>query len=163
MVRVILSVFCIWVATDAFAADEAVLFPDVTPATTTEFGYSKILEQELLVRLEGTGFMVLNGEVLSQGVREQMLLCAEDESCPAKPLAAVPARIALVVRAEKKDGKYQVDASVYQQGVAAALDSKQLLVGLDELPQTAQQIADFLDDTADQTNAHHSLETRVPL
>ena len=61
MYRVFLSALCLAVPAFALAADEGLLFPDVTPATTTEFGFSKLLEEELLIRLEGAGFVLLEG------------------------------------------------------------------------------------------------------
>ena len=71
MKTVIPYVLGLFFSIPAFAADEAILVPDVTPATTTEFGFAKFLEEQVLIKLEGVGFLVLNDDVLNQTAQDE--------------------------------------------------------------------------------------------
>lgn len=134
----------------AIAADEALLVPDVTPATTTEFGFAKFLEEQVLVKLEGVGFLVLNDEVLNQTARDEMLICAEEPDCPHKTLGTVPARVALVLRVEKAGTQYNVDVKLYQRDVREPLAETTFSATLSSYVQVSQDIAEFANDQVGQ-------------
>ena len=114
MKTVIPYVLGLFFSIPAFAADEAILVPDVTPATTTEFDFAKFLEEQVLIKLEGVGFLVLNGGVLNQTAQDELLICAEEPNCPHVTLAKVPARVALVLRVQKVSRQYEITAKLYQ-------------------------------------------------
>ena len=135
-----------FISTTSYAADEGVLFPDVTPATTSEFGYSQSLQEELLVRLEGVGFTVLDTTVVGSSVAELMFLCGEQPRCPDDALRRVPSRIALVVRVGRQDQDFAVEAAVHVRGVTEAHSGRLFQGNEDAISVTAQQVADFVDE-----------------
>jgi hypothetical protein len=85
------------------AAGEPLLVPDFTPASTSEFSLAFLLQDRVIASLEGAGHVVLTSDVVRPRVGAVVDACADTPACPIEPLRALPARVAVVVRIERRD------------------------------------------------------------
>jgi hypothetical protein len=140
-----------WLAssTVSLGVDEAVLLPDVTPSTTAEFEASRKLDQALLVKLESAGFIVLNRDVLSEGMADEMMLCAESVPCPQQTLGKVPARLALVIRLTRAAGGYQASVALHERGEITPVATWDKLLKDEQVDEAAKAIAEHAAEQAD--------------
>jgi hypothetical protein len=88
----------------AALAGEPILVPDFTPGTTSEFALSYLLQDRVFSALEAAGHVVLTSDVVRPIVGDVIDGCADVPACPAEPIEQLPARLALVVRVERREG-----------------------------------------------------------
>lgn len=113
-------------ATPAFAG-EPILVPDFTPGTTSEFGLAFMLHERVVEALHDDGHVVLTGDAVSPLVGP-LVACADEAGCPYDALQQLPARWALVVRIERRDGNLTAIVQLYEKSGASPIDKATLIV-----------------------------------
>jgi hypothetical protein len=108
-------------------AGEPVLVPDFTPGTTSEFALAFMLQERVVQGLTGAGHVVLGAEAI-EPVVGALDACADVEGCPIPALQQLPARVAVVVRVERKDGATSAQVEIFEESGPTPVDSRAVTV-----------------------------------
>jgi len=113
---------------DFAEAGEPVLFPDVTPATTSEFALAFMLQQLVRQEMEREGHVVLTAKAVRPVVGDAVDACADVPKCPFAALQQLPARVAVVIRVVRLEGGLHGEVEFYERGDTAPVETRQYLI-----------------------------------
>ncbi|MBW1876783.1 MAG: hypothetical protein JRJ84_00325 [Deltaproteobacteria bacterium] len=110
------------------SAGEPVLFPDVTPATTSEFALAFMLQELVRHEMEREGHVVLSTKAVRPVVGDAVDACADVAKCPFAALQQLPARVAVVIRVVRLEGGLHGEVGFYERGDTAPVETRQYLI-----------------------------------
>ncbi len=110
------------------AAGEPVVFPDVTPGSTSDFALAFMLQEKVLVALERDGHLVLTADAARPVVGGALDQCADQPGCPFAALQQLPADVAVVVRVSRADGAVHGEVSVFDSGGTKPLEVRHYII-----------------------------------
>lgn len=130
-------------------AGEAVLLPDFTPGTVSEFGLASLMQQTTAEALTRAGHVVLRTEAVRGIVGENALdACFDEDTCPRTALGKLPARYAIVVRVRRDGQKVFADIRLHEQTGIRPLEEITVEVVPGEEDEIGRKAADLVDEMA---------------
>lgn len=113
-------------AAPAFAG-EPLLVPDFTPGTTSEFSLAFMLQEAVNTALTEDGHVVLTSDRVAAKVGG-LDACADTEGCPYDALQRLPARLAVVVRVERREGTVVAEVELFDNTAPTPMDTRTVRV-----------------------------------
>jgi len=105
-----------------------VLFPDVTPATTSEFALAFMLQELVRHEMEREGHVVLSTKAVRPVVGDAVDACADVAKCPFAALQQLPARVSVVIGLVRLEGGLHGEVVFYERGDTAPVETRQYLI-----------------------------------
>lgn len=145
MTRTLLALSMLTLAGPALAG-EPVVFPDITPGTTSEFALAFMLQEKVQEALQAEGHVVLTQAAVEPVVGDAMNACADVPGCPFAPLQQLPANLAVVVRIVREGEGLYGEVSVFNSADTAAIETRNILIEPGQEDSFATEVAHLTTD-----------------